>query len=143
MRFYRLGGIASAVLKMIVVVVRTLILALALVILSSAHGAELVLTATSPAPSDSHDCGCSDGCACKGPTKGCHCSRKGVSLKSACDCGCSGNLHAIGGSAWKSVLNHCCGLRAPVLISRPLFAQPRPQTWRLAFEHTHPPRASL
>ena len=126
-----------------VVVVRTLYVALALVLLSSAHGAELVLTATTPAPSDSHECGCSDGCACKGPAKGCHCSKEGVSLKTACNCGCSGNLHAIGGSSWKSLLNHRCDLLPPDLISRPLFGQPRSQTWRLAFEHTHPPRASL
>jgi len=126
-----------------VAVVRTLILALALVIISSANGAELVLTATSPAPSGAHDCGCSDGCACKGPAQGCNCSKKGVSLKTVCDCGCSGNLHAIGGSTCKSLLARSCDLGAPLLISSPLSDVARPQAWRLAFEHRHPPRALI
>ena len=126
-----------------VFVVRTLNIALALVVLSSAHGAELVLTATTPPATGNHDCGCSDGCACKGPAKGCNCSRKGGTLKSVCNCGCSGNVHAIGGSTCKSLLARSCDLGAPLLISAPLSDSARPQAWRLVFEHRHPPRALI
>jgi len=127
-------------LKMKAVVVRTLTFALALVLFTGAHGAELVLKSTTPGSSDSHDCGCSDECACRGPVQGCNCSKTGVSLKAVCGCGCSDDLHAIGGLTWKSLLTHRCRLRAPILIWTPLFDQTLSQAWRLAFEHTHPPR---
>ena len=123
------------------ILVRALNVAVALVVLSTAHGGEFVLAVTTPAPAGSHDCGCSDGCACKGPSKGCNCSKKGVTLKNACGCGCSGNLHVMGGSAPKSLLACTCDLGAPVMIWTPLPDMARPQAWRLAFEHRHPPRA--
>jgi hypothetical protein len=123
------------------VVVNTLTVALALALFASAHGAELVSTAMNPARSDHHDCGCSDGCSCRGPVKGCNCSTEGAGLKTSCGCGCSDGLHAIGGSTWKSLLARSCDLRAPTMIWTPAHDRADAQAWRLAYEHKHPPRA--
>jgi len=124
-----------------VFIVRTLTVALTLALLASAHGAELVSTAMNPPRTDHHDCGCSDGCSCRGPVKGCNSSKESVAVKTSCGCGCSDGLHVIGGSSSKSLLAVSCDLGAPTMIWTPAHDRADAHALRLAFEHKHPPRA--
>lgn len=119
---------------------RTLTVALTLVLLAGANGGELASAATAPAQPDQHDCGCSDGCSCRGPVMGCNCSRQGVSLKTTCECGCSDGRHAIAGSWLKSLEARSCDLGAPMLIWAPICDRAGLREPSLDFEHEHPPR---
>jgi len=121
---------------------RALPVAISLALIIGVHGAELCTAAGMRAETGCHDCGCASECSCKGSAKGGVCSQKGVSLKTACACGCSEPMHMGAMSSWKSVPAQGCSAIAPELIwwAAPVASQS--QSWRLAYEHKHPPRFS-
>ena len=130
---------------MCVFVFRALSLVFTLALIFCVHGAELSAAAGMQGMQNEngcHDCGCASDCSCKGPAKGCACSQQGVSLKTACGCGCSEPMHMGAASSWKSVPAQGGSTIVPELIWSSLPVADQSQSWRLAYEHKHPPRLS-
>lgn len=113
------------------------IVATALVV--GVHGAELFSVARAPARTESHDCGCDDGCSCKRPAKRC-CGSETVEFRTACGCGCGGAVHLIEGPRWQTVLTLSCSLTGPSRTWIPVHEIDGPLAWRLAHELDHPPK---
>lgn len=122
------------------VIFRVLLIAISLALIVSVHGGELCAAAAIQADSGCHDCGCASECSCKGPAMSCACSKNGVSLKSICGCGCSDPKHIGIASPWKSFPAQTCAVIAPELIWSSAPRVGESQSWRLAYEHEHPPR---
>jgi hypothetical protein len=121
-------------------IARALIVACTLTYIAGVHGTELLAAATTPTVSHSRDCGCVDGCSCRGPSKGGCCPGTVESLTTSCGCGCGGTDHTAVGSTWEGLLTPTGGLGAPDLFWRPADLPDNPHSWRLAYEHEHPPR---
>jgi len=136
------SDINCCVLKMNAAIFRTLLVATSLALIVGVHGGELCAAAGMQAEKGCHDCGCAEECSCKGPATGCSCSKKGVSLKTACGCGCAEPMHMGAMSSWKSFPAQDCAVIAPELIWSSTPSAGESQSWHLAHEHEHPPRSS-
>lgn len=123
-----------------VVISRALPVAISLALIVGVHGTEILATAQPSPQTGCHDCGCASECSCRGPVKGCACNSKGPSIKTNCNCGCSGTIHLGGISSWESVFAGTCGLNRPLLVWSTPPGLGDSEAWRLAFEHEHPPR---
>ncbi len=121
-----------------VIIDRVLPVALAIVFLAGVHGTEVVMAAL-PQP-DSHDCGCSTECACRGPDNGCGCYSQELTMEARCGCGASGPQHEGMAPSWDTEFAPACSMGAPLLISSAAPDPGDPQAWRLPYEHEHPPR---
>ena len=100
-----------------VIIDRVLPVALAIVFLAGVHGTEVVMAAL-PQP-DSHDCGCSTECACRGPDNGCGCYSQELTMEARCGCGASGPQHEGMAPSWDTEFAPACLMGAPLLISSP------------------------
>ncbi len=118
----------------------TLPVALALMLIVSVHGVEYVAAAQMQPSSGCNDCDCTKECGCRGPVKSCGCGSKGLSVKARCQCGCSEQIHINVASSSKSTLVPTSPVVGPYLTwsFTPEFGTPL--SWRLAFEHDHPPK---
>jgi hypothetical protein len=124
-------------------IARALIVACALTYIAGVHCIELLSAAMTPTASHSRDCGCVDGCSCREPTTGGCCPDTVESLKTLCGCGCGGSVHVTGGSSWEGLLTPSGGLGFPEPFGQPPARAADPPSWRLAFEHEHPPRTQV
>ena len=122
-----------------VIIDKTLPIALAIVFLAGVHGSEALLAAQTQI--DSHDCGCSTACACRGPDNGCGCDRPELTMKARCGCGASGPQHDGMAPSWQTVLAPSCSMGGPLPCLTPEENWLSCRIQRLPYEHEHPPRS--
>ncbi len=119
---------------------RALPVALALMLIVSVHGVDYLAASQMQPRSSCNSCDCTRECGCRGPVKTCGCGSKGLSIKARCRCGCSDQIHLTAASSWKSTLAPARPVVGPDLGWSHAPGLGTPLSWRLAYEHDHPPR---